>query len=116
MNRDLLFRTGCEIEILLNFWLYGKNFIIRILTVCNSRRLEWRKNNLDKKGNIREYADLKYLLVLANMESYNAVMIEQGKSMSERLVLLHDMAKKQLKAIEGINLESMKRLSIEKKV
>ena len=35
--------------------------------------------------------------------------------MSERLVLF-DMAKKQLVAIRGINLESMKRLSIEKKV
>ena len=26
------------------FWLFGKNFIIRILTVCNSRRLEVRQD------------------------------------------------------------------------
>lgn len=38
------FRTGCETEIQLSFWLFGKNFIIQILTVCNSRRLEVRQD------------------------------------------------------------------------
>ena len=32
-------RTGCKTEIQLSFWLFGRNFIIKILTVCNSRRL-----------------------------------------------------------------------------
>ncbi len=41
---DLSFRTGCETEIQLSFWLFGKNFIIQILTVCNSRRLEVRQD------------------------------------------------------------------------
>ena len=44
MIPDLSFRTGCETEIQLSFWLFGKNFIIRILTVCNSRRLEVRQD------------------------------------------------------------------------
>ena len=38
------FRTGCETEIQLSFWLFRKNFIIQILTVCNSRRLEVRQD------------------------------------------------------------------------
>ena len=38
MISDLSFGTGCETEIQLSFWLFGKNFIIQILTVCNSRR------------------------------------------------------------------------------
>ena len=37
-------RFGCETEIQLSFWLFGKNFIIQILTVCNSRRLEVRQD------------------------------------------------------------------------
>ncbi len=42
------------------------------------------KNNPGKKGNVRDDANLNQLLVLANMESYNAILIEQGKSQSEK--------------------------------
>ena len=34
--------------------------------------------NPDKKGNIRDYATIEQLLVIANMESFNAILIEQG--------------------------------------
>ena len=60
---------------------------------------EWRDNNKDKTGNIRDYATIDQLLVLANLESYNAILIEQNKSQSERLILLREMVKKQLSAI-----------------
>jgi len=45
---------------------------------------QWRNENADKSGNIRDYATLNQLLVLANMESYNAILIEQEKLQSER--------------------------------
>ena len=32
---------------------------------------EWRKQNKKLKGNMRDYASIKQLLILANMESYN---------------------------------------------
>ncbi len=57
---------------------------------------EWRDNNRDKKGNIRDYSSLQQLLVLANMESYNATLIDEGKVMSERLKLLRKMAIRQM--------------------
>ena len=46
-----------------------------------------------------EYAIINLLLVLANIESYNAILIGQGKSQSERLVLLREMVKVQLKSL-----------------
>ena len=49
---------------------------------------QWKNNNPGKKGNVRDDANLNQLLVLANMESYNAILIEQGKSQSERLYCL----------------------------
>ena len=49
---------------------------------------QWRDANPGKNGNIRDEANLNQLLVLANMESYNAILIGQGKTMSERIVLL----------------------------
>jgi hypothetical protein len=68
---------------------------------------QWRDGNPDKKGNIRDDANLNQLLVLANMESYNAILIEQGKSMSERLVLLRDLAIRQMSTLTRISTEHL---------
>lgn len=71
---------------------------------------QWRDANPGRKGNIRDDADLNQLLVLANMESYNAVLIGQGKKMSERLVLLRELAVKQMETLSLVSMDSLKRL------
>lgn len=71
---------------------------------------QWRDQNPDKKGNIRDDASLHQLLVLANMESYNAILIEQGRPQSERLKLLNSLAIRQLNSMKDIRLDSMKKL------
>lgn len=53
---------------------------------------EWRKNNPTKAGNMRDYAPVEDLLILSNMESYNAVMITKELPQSERLQELRKMA------------------------
>ena len=63
---------------------------------------QWREQNPDEKGNIRDSASINQLLVLANMESYNAILIEQGKEQSERLVILRDLALKQLNTLSSV--------------
>ena len=68
---------------------------------------QWREANPDKKGNIRDYATLNQLLVLANAESYNSALINEGKSQGERLVMLRNAIVNQLKAIEQINIENL---------
>ena len=74
---------------------------------------QWREENAGKKGNIRDYATLNQLLVLANMESYNAILIEQGKTQSERVVTLHELAVKQMQTMESLNVSGLPQ--IEKK-
>lgn len=64
---------------------------------------QWRDENPDKKGNIRDYATIEQLLVIANMESYNAILIEQGIIQSERLKQLNAMAKSQLRVLQSQN-------------
>ena len=59
---------------------------------------------------MRDYVSLNELLVLANMESYNAILIEQGKAQSERIILLNKLAIHQLRAIENISIDAVKRL------
>lgn len=57
---------------------------------------EWRLQNPNLKGNIRDYTDIAHLVVLANLEVLNAEMIEQKISMSKRLERLNEIAIKQL--------------------
>lgn len=71
---------------------------------------QWREENPGKKGNIRDEAELNQLLVLANMESYNAILIGQGKIMSERIVLLRELAVKQMETLSMVSMDGIKQL------
>ena len=71
---------------------------------------QWRDANPGKKGNIRDDANLNQLLVLANMESYNAILIGQGKTMSERIVLLRELAVKQMETLSMVSMDGIKQL------
>lgn len=71
---------------------------------------QWRDMNPNKKGNMRDEANLNQLLVLANMESYNAILIEQGKPQSERLVLLRQLAVKQMQTLASISMDNLPKL------
>lgn len=69
---------------------------------------EWKANNSDKKGNIRDDATLEQLVVLSNMESINALLIEQGLTQSERLIQLNKVAITQIKSL--VESKAMKQL------
>jgi hypothetical protein len=71
---------------------------------------QWKDANPASKGNIRDDANLNQLLVLANMESYNAILIEQGKPMSERLVLLRNLAIKQMNTLSALDTNRFNKL------
>jgi hypothetical protein len=72
---------------LLNVALFGKT------------AKEWREANPELEGNIRDYAGIEQLLVLANMESINAELIHMHVDQSERLQRLNDIAIRQMKAL-----------------
>ncbi len=69
---------------------------------------DWRKENPNSEGNIRDYATLEQLVVLTNLESLNAVLISQNIPSSERLTQLNRIAIQQLRVL--INHTSMKKL------
>lgn len=76
---------------LLNVALFGKT------------AAQWRKENPSLKGNIRDYATIEQLLVIANMESLNAYLIEQNIPQEERLKQLNNMARSQLRVLQESN-------------
>lgn len=61
---------------------------------------QWREQNPDKKGNIRDYASINELICLSNMENLNAVFINDGMAQSERLVRLNQIAIQQMRILE----------------
>ncbi|MDE6085379.1 MAG: KilA-N domain-containing protein [Muribaculaceae bacterium] len=66
---------------------------------------QWREVNPELKGNIRDYATINELICLSNMESLNAVFIEQGLSQSERLIKLNQIAIQQMRILENDGIE-----------
>ncbi len=60
---------------------------------------EWRDANPDKKGNIRDYAIIEQLVVLSNIESINALLIQQSVPQNERLIQLNKVAVTQMKSL-----------------
>lgn len=80
---------------LLNVVLFGKT------------AKQWRDENTDKPGNMRDYASIKELLVLANLESYNAILIGQGKSQKERMHYLRELVVQQLQTLEAFSIGNL---------
>ena len=74
---------------------------------------QWKDENPTVKGNMRDVATLNQLLVLANLESYNAVLISQGKNQKERMELLRQLAVQQLQTLETVNLNNLPKLGME---
>lgn len=80
------------------------------VALFNKRAKQWREENPDLKGNMRDYASLNELLVLANMESYNAILIGKGVEQKERMIELRKFARTQLISLEKLGDSGIKKL------
>lgn len=84
---------------LLNVALFGKT------------ALQWRSENQNLTGNIRDFADIEQLVVLSNLESINAVLIRQGLNQAERLIQLNQIAIMQMTSlINARSIQTIKKL------
>jgi len=69
---------------------------------------EWRDENTNKKGNIRDYANVSQLVCLSNLENLNALFIQKGMAQSERLRQLNEIAINQMQIL--LNSSNIKKL------
>jgi hypothetical protein len=60
---------------------------------------EWRDNNTEKDGNIRDVATVEQLVVLVNLESLNSQYIKEGMSQNNRLIKLNQIAISQMESL-----------------
>ena len=102
-NEQLSFKYASEAD-MLNVALFNKT------------AKEWREENQDLKGNMRDYASLNELLVLANMESYNAVLIGKGIEQKERMVELRNLARTQLISLKKLDDSGINKLEENDKI
>ncbi|WP_421793098.1 KilA-N domain-containing protein [Gardnerella sp. KA00127] len=80
------------------------------VALFNKTAKQWRDANPKSKGNIRDEASINELLVLANMESYNAVLISKGLPQEDRMVELRNLARAQILSLENLNNPGIKSL------
>ena len=64
---------------------------------------EWREENPELKGNIRDFATIEQLIVMVNLENMNAHLINQGLGQKQRLIELNKMARIQLQSFLSID-------------
>lgn len=89
---------------------YASEADVLNVALFNKRARQWRDENPKLKGNIRDYASLQELLVLANMESYNAILIEKGMNQKERMIELRKLARTQLLSLEKLDVKNIQKL------
>jgi len=70
---------------------------------------QWRETNPKVEGNVRDMATIEQLVVLSNMESINAVLINQGLKQADRLIQLNTIAITQMKSL--VQNSSLKKLT-----
>ncbi|MCK9452945.1 MAG: KilA-N domain-containing protein [Bacteroidales bacterium] len=80
-------------------FIYANEADVLNMALFGKTAKQWRTENPDKKGNIRDFASIEQLVVLTNLESINAMLIHQEASQPERLNQLNQMAITQMKSL-----------------
>lgn len=80
-------------------FIYANEADVLNVALFGMTAAQWRSDNPELSGNMRDYATIEQLLVLANLENANAMYIEEGKSRGERALLLNKLAISQLRTL-----------------
>ena len=79
--------------------LYANEADMLNVALFSMTALQWQYSNPNSEGNLRDQATLEQLVVLSNMESINALLIQQGCSSQERIIQLNLVAITQMKSL-----------------
>jgi len=80
-------------------YVYASEADILNMALFGKTASQWRTENPDEIGNIRDFANASQLVCLANMENLNAVFINDGLTQGERLTRLNQIAIQQIKIL-----------------
>ena len=97
-------------------YIYASEADVLNVSLFGMTAKEWRERNpeLAKDGNIRDYTDLLHLIILNNLENINAEYIKNKIPQKDRLILLNESAKNQIKILkENKNIKELENLEQE---
>lgn len=80
-------------------FIYADEADILNVALFGQTAKQWRNENSTNKGNIRDIATIEQLIVLSNLESINAILIQQGIIQTERLQKLNEIAIMQMRSL-----------------
>lgn len=80
-------------------YVYANEADVLNMALFGKTARQWREENPDDRGNIRDFANVSQLVCLANLENLNAVFINEGMPQSERLVKLNQIAIGQMRIL-----------------
>ncbi|MBT3817445.1 MAG: KilA-N domain-containing protein [Candidatus Magasanikbacteria bacterium] len=84
--------------------IYANEADVLNIALFGETAKEWKEENEDKDGNMRDYADVSQLVCLAGLESLNAEFIRQKLEQKERLKRLNEIAIIQMKSLLQSNI------------
>lgn len=80
-------------------YIYASEADVLNVALFGKTAKEWKSKNPNIMGTQRDNATIEQLIVLASLESQNALLIEQGKNQKERLIMLNDLARRQMESL-----------------
>jgi hypothetical protein len=88
--------------------VYAQEADVLNMTVFGKTAKIWAEENQNVKGNIRDNATIQQLVVLSNLESINAIFINEGVSQKDRLIRLNRIAITQMQSL--LNIKAIDKL------
>lgn len=79
--------------------IYASEAEVLNVALFGTTAKEWRDNNKNKSGNIRDYANVSQLVCLSNLENLNALFINENLPQDKRLIKLNKIAIQQMKIL-----------------
>ena len=106
IKENLIPKTLTKVQIA---FVYASEADLLNMALFGTTAKQWRDANPNEDGNLRDAATIEQLVVLSNLESINAVFIQQGLTQSVRLQQLNTIAIAQMKSLlQNINLRQIK--------
>lgn len=82
--------------------IYAREADVLNVALFGKTAAEWRKENPNKDGNMRDYASITQLIILNNLQGINSLLIAKRVSQKERLIQLNIEARRQFKTLSRV--------------
>ena len=86
-------------------YIYANEADVLNMALFGMTAKEWREQNPELHGNIRDYAQTKQLICLSNLENINSVLINDGVPQNDRLDKLNQIAIQQMQLLERTDMK-----------